>query len=210
VPYEIKWKPSRDINGAHDIDVTYGFAMGLDPNRSLVFLLQLLGGGLVSKDMVRRQFPFGVDVTTEESKIEIENLRDALVASVAAYAQSIPMLAQQGMDPSEPLMRITEIIKGRQKGRALEDVISDSFAPKPPPEALNGAVSGGAASGVQSAPGGPNVPPGSPGGLPAGAAPGQATMGPVGGQPDLISMLAGLGSGGQPNSSVNVRRSIPA
>lgn len=208
VPYEIKWKPSRDINGAHDIDVTYGFAMGLDPNRSLVFLLQLLGGGLVSKDMVRRQFPFGVDVTQEESRIEIENLRDALIQSVAAYSQAIPALAQSGMDPSEPLMRISQIIKGRQKGKALEDVVSEAFKPEPPPEALSGAVSGGPSSGAESASGGSNIPPGMPGGGPAGVVPGQATMGP-GGQQDLISMLAGLNSSGSPTTNVNVKRNIP-
>lgn len=209
VPYEINWKPSRDIAGDHSVDVTYGFAMGLDPNRSLVFLLQLLGGGLVSKDMVRRQFPFNVDVTQEEQRIEIEELRNALVQSVAAYAQSIPVLAQQGMDPSEPLVRITEIIKGRQKGQALEDVISQSFAPQPPPELTPGANAG--LGGPGASPGGPNLPP--PGmetnGLPRGIAPGQAQMGP-GGRPDLVTMLAGLNSGGNPATNVNVKRRIPA
>ncbi|HEU4686483.1 MAG TPA: hypothetical protein VFS39_18395 [Nitrospira sp.] len=211
VPYEIQWKPSRDIAGDHSIDVTYGFAMGLDPNRSLVFLLQLLGGRLVSKDMVRRQFPFGVDVTQEEQRIEIEELRDALVQSVAAYAQSIPVLAQQGMDPSEPLMRITQIIKGRQRGKALEDVISESFAPTPPPGLTPGSSPGPGGPGEMSPGGGPNFPP--PGlrasGLPVGVAPGQAQMGP-GGAPDLMTMLAGLNSGGGPTTNVNVKRSLPA
>jgi hypothetical protein len=211
VPYEMKWRPSRDINGDHSVDVTYGFAMGLDPNRSLVFLLQLLGGRLVSKDMVRRQFPFGVDVTQEEQRIEIEDLRDALVQSVAAYAQSIPALAQQGMDPSEPLTRINEIIKGRQKGKALEEIISDVFAPKPPPGSQPAAPSGPGGAGPVS-PGGPQGPGGMAGvegSLPPGVAPGQAQMGP-GGQPDLMTMLAGLNSGGGPTTNVNVKRAVPA
>jgi hypothetical protein len=212
VPYEIQWKPSRDINGDHSVDVTYGFAMGLDPNRSLVFLLQLLGGRLVSKDMVRRQFPFNVDVTQDEQRIEIEDLRDALVQSVAAYAQSIPVLAQQGMDPSEPLMRITQIIKGRQKGEALEDIISKSFAPPaPPPDLTSGSNAGLGGPGDMSSGGGPNLP--LPGmranGLPQGIAPGQAQMGP-GGAPDLVTMLAGLNSGGAPTTNVNIKRSMPA
>lgn len=209
VPYEIKWKPSRDINGDHSIDVVYGFASGIgDPNRALVFLLQLLGGRLVSKDMVRRQFPFGVDVTMEEQRIEIEDLRDSLVQSVAAYAQSIPVLAQQGMDPSEPLMRITEIIKGRQKGKSLEDVISESFAPKPPP-GLDAAAAAGLGGAGETSPGG-QIPLGmKPSGLPAGVAPGQAQMGP-GGQPDLMTMLAGLNSAGGPTTNVNVKRAVPA
>lgn len=211
VPYEISWKPSRDIDGDHSVDVTYGFAMGLDPNRSLVFLLQLLGGRLVSKDMVRRQFPFGVDVTMEEQRIEIEDLRDALVQSVSAYAQSIPVLAQQGMDPSEPLMRITQIIKGRQKGQSLEDVISASFAPAPPPGLTPGAPGSPSGPGEMSPGGGPNMPlPGmNPSGLPQGIAPGQAAMGP-GGRPDLVTMLAGLNSGGSPTTNVNVKRQMPA
>lgn len=199
VPYEIRWKPSRDIAGDHSIDVTYGFAMGLDPNRSLVFLLQLLGGRLVSKDMVRRQFPFGVDVGAEEQRIEIEDLRDALIQSMAGYAQAIPMLAQQGQDPSDALQKMSEIIKGRQKGKALEDVIADVFAPKPPPETPPAAPDIGGAG--PEAPGGQQLPPG--------VAPGQAQMGP-GGQPDLMTMLAGLNSGGAPTTNVNVKRAVPA
>lgn len=210
VPYEIQWKPSRDINGDHSCDVTYGFAAGLDPNRSLVFILQLLGGGLISKDMARRQFPFGINVTQEEQRIEIENLRDALIQSVAGYAQAVPVLAQSGQDPGEVLSRLAVIIEGRQKGKPLEQVVADAFAPQAP-QAPPPAAPGSGGADPLSAPGGPGGgPPGlGPGGLPPGVAPGQATMGP-GGSPDLLSLLAGLNSGGGPTLNTNIKRNIPA
>jgi hypothetical protein len=57
VPYSMTYVPLRDIKGDHTVDITYGFAAGLDPNRALVFLLQADGAGLVSKDYVRRNLP---------------------------------------------------------------------------------------------------------------------------------------------------------
>src|SRR5690606_30516613 len=114
-----------DINGAYrSVDVSYGFAVGLDPNRSLVFILQMLGARLISKDLARRQFPFNVNVTEEAQRIEIEDLRDSLIQSMAGYATTLPMMAQAGMDPSEAVGRIAAVIKGRQKGKPLEDVVA--------------------------------------------------------------------------------------
>lgn len=199
VPYEIKWMPSRDINGDYSVDVSYGFAVGLDPNRSLVFILQMLGARLISKDLARRQFPFGINVTQEEQRIVVEDLRDSLVQSIAGYASTIPLMAQQGMDPSEAVSKLAQIIKGAQKGRPLEEIVEKAFAPPEPPPGLT-------------APGSESPPPpgggGSPGG-PFGTAPGQAQMGP-GGKPDLMTMLAGLNSGGAPTTNVNVKRAMPA
>jgi hypothetical protein len=194
VPYSIKWKPSRDVNGDYSCDVQYGFSLGLDPNRALVALLQMRGDRLISRDFTRRQFPFGINVTEEESKVEVEELRSALLQSVAALAQSIPVLAQQGMDPGQILNQLGSVINLRQKGKTLEDAISTAFAPPPTPPGMG--VPGDTGGGI------------SPTGLPPGVAPGQATMGP-GGTPDLMTMLAGLNGGG-PTSSVNVRRSLPA
>lgn len=200
VPYEISWKPSRDIAGDYSCDVSFGFSVGLDANRSLVFILQMLGARLISKDLARRQFPFAVNVTQEEQRIAVEDMRDALTQSLAGYAQTIPLLAQQGMDPSEAVNRIAEIVKGIQKGKPLEDVVSKAFAPEPPPPEMM-------------IPGSEPVPPGAPGGSPFGGgsqvAPGQAQMGP-GGRPDLMTLLAGLGSGGKPTTNVNVKRALPA
>lgn len=204
VPYSIKWKPSRDINGDYSCDVNYGFAMGLDPSRALVALLQMRGDRLISRDFTRRQFPFGINVTQEEATIEVEELRSALLQSVAALAQSIPVLAQQGQDPGPILSQLGLVIQQRQKGKTLEDAIAMAFPPPPPPpEQLPPEAS---------VPGemGPDMMGMGGSGLPPGVAPGQATMGP-GGRPDIMSMLAGLNMGsGSPTSTVNIKRQLPA
>jgi hypothetical protein len=207
-PYSLKWKPSRDIDGDYTVDVTYGFAMGLDPNRALVALLQMRGDRLISRDFTRRQFPFGINVTEEESRIEVEELRSALLQSVAALSQSIPMLAQQGMDPSQILGQMSQVIKLRQKGKTLEDAIETAFAPPEPPPGA--APPGGGGDPLAALLGGGAPPGAGGGGMPPGVAEGQATMGP-GGRPDLMTMLAGLNGGsGSPTNTVNVKRALPA
>lgn len=208
VPYEIKWKPSRDIAGDHSIDVTYGFAAGLDPNRALVFLLQLLGGDLVSKDMVRRQFPFDVNVTQEEQRIEIEHLREALLSSVGAISQAIPALTAQGQDPTQFIQAISDVIQARQRGTPIEDAVTKAFAPKPPPGELT--------SGAAPSPGGPGQE-SSPGGAPqpgqeqgqGGALEQQLGMQQGGKPQDLMTLLAGIGAGGSPTTNVNMKRQVP-
>jgi len=211
VPFEVKWKPSRDIAGDYTVDVTYGFASGLDPNRSLVFILQMLGGGLISKDLARRQFPFDVNVTQEEERIQVEQLRDALIQASAAYAQAVPVLAQNGQDPGEVLGRFATMIQAIQKGQQIEDAVAKAFAPQTPPPG-SAPESGAAQSGApgEQPGGGDQVPQGlQPNGLPQGIAPGQAAMGP-GGSPSLETMLAGLNSSGSPTTNVNIRRRMPA
>jgi len=201
-PYSIRYKPSKDINGDYSADIVYGFAMGLDPNRALVALLQMRGDRLISRDFTRRQFPFGINVTQEEAAIEVEELRNALLQSVAALAQSIPVLAQQGQDPGQVLSQLGLVIQQRQKGKTLEDAISMAFAPPEAPPAPPGMDQGTGMPGDMGMGGGT--------GLPPGIAPGQATMGP-GGRPDIMAMLAGLNSGsGNPTSTVNVKRALPA
>lgn len=201
-PYSIKWRPNRDVKGDYSCDVNYGFAMGLDPNRALVALLQMRGDRLISRDFTRRQFPFGINVTDEEAKIEVEELRNALLQSVAALAQSIPVLSQQGQDPGQILSQLGYVIAQRQKGVALEDAITEAFAPpEPPPDSGLGesmGMGGGEPGGSLGLSG------------PPGIAPGQMTMGP-GGSPDIMTMLAGLNMGsGQPTSTVNMKRALPA
>lgn len=210
IPYDLKYTPSKDIHGDYSIEVRYGMVAGLDPNRALVFLLQVLGGGLLSKDTIRRELPFDLDFTREDQRIEVEMMREALLQSMAGYAQSVPMMAQAGQDPAEPLRRLALIIQGRAKGKALEDVIAEAFAPpEPTPEEL--AAQEQQAQDPMAALMGGGGPPGMGGGgpLPEGVAPGQAQMGP-GGQPDLMTMLAGLNSGGGPTLNTNVKRAIPA
>ena len=131
-PYEITYKPSKDIKKDYSADVRYGMLAGLNPAQGLIFMLQALGGGLISKDMAMRELPFTVNVTQELEKIEIENMRQALLGGITAMAQAIPTMATQGQDPSEMVNKIAAVIKARQKGTALEDAIEATFTPQQP------------------------------------------------------------------------------
>jgi len=206
-PYEVTYTPKKDIAGEHIVDVTYGLMAGLNPNQALVFGLQARGDQLISRDFLRRQMPWEVNVTMEEQKIEIEKLQDALIQAVAGYAQAIPMLAQNGGNPSDVLSKLASVIDGRRKGKPLEEVVTAAFAPQPPP----------AQAGVEPIPGSPEA--GAPGaggtelnprtGLPPTVVPGQAGMGP-GGRPAVQQLLAGLNSRGNPTLAASVARMTPA
>ncbi len=176
-PYEITYSPLKDIKGDFSADVRYGMLAGLNPAQGLIFMLQALGGGLISKDMAMRELPFTVNVSQEVEKIEIENMRQALLASLQQYTQAIPQIAAQGGDASQIVAKIAQVIKARQKGKAIEDAIEDIFAPaeQVPPA--------GAPSMVEQ-------PSPAPAGAPVGGA---LTPGPeAGGVPDIMSLLAGL------------------
>jgi len=208
-PYEITYTANKDIAGEYMVDVTYGLMAGLNPNQALVFGLQARGDQLISRDFLRRQMPWEINVSQEEEKIEIEKLRDSLVAAMSAYAQAIPNLVTQGQDAGEILSRIAAVIEGRQKGDPIEQVIAQAFAPQAPPSAeavppgmeqpvpagSSGQVPSGGASGL-SATGGPR-----------GVAPGQVGLG---GRPPIQSLLAGLTGGGKPTLSSSVSRMVPA
>jgi hypothetical protein len=131
-PYEITYKPTKDIKQDYSADVRYGMLAGLNPAQGLIFMLQALGGGLISKDMAMRELPFTVNVTQELEKIEIENMRTALLGGITAMAQAIPAMATQGQDPSDMVNKIAAVIKARQKGQALEDAIEATFTPQQP------------------------------------------------------------------------------
>lgn len=199
-PYEIKYTPAKDIGADHSVDVEYGFAAGLDPNRAIVMLLQLRAEKCFSRDYMKRQIPFDIDVMEEESKVNVEDLRDALMQGIFGYVQAIPAMAQQGMDPAEGVLKTAAILKGIQKGKAIEEVAVDVFAPKPPPEAMAPEEpgmpgAGGPGGGMSGTGGGLD-----PSGLMQGVPPGQAGQAP-GGKPDLSVMLAGLSSSGKPQMS---------
>jgi len=132
-PYSLEYTPSKDIKADYTADVRYGMLAGLNPAQGLIFMLQALGGKLISKDMAMRELPFGINVTQEQEKIEIEDMRTALIGAMQAYSQAIPQMAVQGQDPTEIVKKIAEVIKARQKGRTLEDAIEDIFAPELPP-----------------------------------------------------------------------------
>ena len=199
-PYEITYTPKKDIQGDYWCDVTYGMMAGLDPNRALVFGLQARGDKLISRDFLRRQMPWDMNVTQEEEKVEVEELRDALMQAVTSYANAIPTLALQGQDPTKALLAIATAIKGRQNGDNIEDVLSAAFAQQVSPPVAAAGASG-------QAPGGEPNPQGAPQGMPQGGAP--AGQPPQQGSA-LQNLLAGLSSSGQAQLSANVARRSPA
>jgi len=209
-PYNIKYKPSRDIDSDYTVDVQYGLMAGLDPNRALVFGLQARGDKLISRDFLRRQMPFNFNATQEEEKVETEELRDAMKQAIASYAQAIPALASQGQDPSDILMKLSTVISERQKGTAIEVAIQKAWAPQnPPPAATPAGVSPelGQPGAVPAGAGQEQLPPGlNPSGRMQGVAPGQTAPG---GRPDIQSLLASLGSRGEPQLQATVARRQP-
>ena len=203
VPYAIKYRPGKDIDGDHTVDISYGFAAGLDPNRALVFLLQADGAGLVSKDYVRRALPVDLNAAEEEKKIVIEQSRQGVVLALSALAQSIPQLVAAGQDPTSIITQQATFIDLLSKGKDVEVAALQAFAPpKPPP----GASSASSAPGADSAPGGASGFNDS--GLPGQLKLGQATEGPNG-RPDLSMMFAGLTSSGNPNLQAGISRQGP-
>ena len=209
--YEIKYTPNKDIAGDYWVDVSYGMMAGLDPNRALVFGLQARGDKLISRDFLRRQMPWDMNVTQEEEKVEVESLRDALLQAVSGYAQALPAMVAQGQDPSQVLSAMAKIIEGRQKGDPIEQVIAEAFAPQPAPSESPQVAAAGEAQAPGQAPSGE---PGQQGQLPPGlnasgrlqgVAPGQEGQAP-GGRPSLQTLLAGLSSSGQPELSAGVIR----
>ena len=181
-PYEITYKPSKDIKKDYSADVRYGMLAGLNPAQGLIFMLQALSGGLISKDMAMRELPFTVNVTQELEKIEIENMRTALLGSLTALGQAIPQMVASGQDASGLVNKIAAVIKARQKGTALEDAIEATFAPQQPvPPA-------GEASMVEQ-------PSPAPAAAPAGGAP-SPELAPQG-APDIQTILSSLTASGK-------------
>ena len=211
-PYEITYKPKEAIRGDYWCDVTYGLMAGLDPNRALVFGLQARGDKLISRDFLRRQMPWEINVTMEEEKVEIEELRDSLIQAMSGYAQALPAMAAQGQDPSKILSAMAKVIEGRRKGKPIEDVIAEAFAPEPQPQVSPEVAAAGVAQAPGQAPTGePTAPEGQlpqglgPEGRMTGVAPGQQGMAP-GGRPALQSLLAGISASGAPQLSAGVLR----
>jgi hypothetical protein len=192
-PYEVVYKPTKDIKQDYSADVRYGMLAGLNPAQGLIFMLQALGGKLISKDMAMRELPFTVNVSQEIEKIEIEDMRSALLGSLTAYTQAIPQMATQGQDASEVVRKIAAVIKARQKGQALEDAIEATFAPQqqvPPAGASNPTVE-------QTSP--------APSGAPVGGSPSPEQGAPVATPmppPDIQSILSSLSSSGKGNARV--------
>lgn len=210
-PFEESYTPAKDIKGNYRVSVSYGFASGMNPNQALIFLLQLRGDQLVSRDFVQRQLPMDVDVVSIQAQVDQEQTTDALKQGVFSLLSSLGIMAQQGMDPTMLLTNAAKLIDLREK-MPMHEAILQAFKPEPQPAPPT------SAGGVPGAPGGPGEGQGPGGvpfginpttGMPGGIAPGQAEMGP-GGKPDVMSLLAGLTSSGRPTASASVKRQVPA
>jgi len=184
-PFTLKYSPAKAIAKDYTVDVRYGIMSGMNPNNAIVALLQMRSDKLVSRDYVRREIPVEINVTQEEQKVDIEEMRDALRLAVSQTAQAIPQLVAQGQDPSKIITSLAEMIKGRQKGMQIENIVEKAFAPEPQPATP--------AMGMQPpVAGAAPVPASQPTPVqPGGAAP--AAGGAPQGRPDIASLLASIG-----------------
>ncbi len=196
-PFTEKYTPARDIAGDYTCAVTYGMTAGMDPNRAIVFLLQLRADQAIDRDTMQRMLPFDVDVDQLQRRVDIEQMTDAMKQGMFALLANAPMMAQQGMDPLQTLKRAADIIKDRENGKPLHEAMLDAFTPEEqegqaqdPLAALMGQL--GAAGGGQ-----PQVP-------------GDNSFMGAGAAPDVSMILAGLTQGGNPNLQANVSRRLPA
>ena len=154
---------------------------GMNPNNAIVALLQMRSDKLVSRDYVRRELPVDINISQEEQKVDIEEMRDALRVAVAQYAQAVPTLAAQGAPVDQIITRIADVIKGRQKGQLIEDIVEKVFAPEPQPMAQQMPQALGAGAAPVSA------------SQPTPVQPGGAAPAPGAGRPDIASLLASIG-----------------
>ena len=187
-PFQVTYTPSKDIKGDYSADVRYGMLAGLNPAQGLIFMLQALGGGLISKDMAMRELPFGVNVTLEQEKIEIEKMRDALVGSIAAMSQAIPQMALQGQNPAEMVRKISQVIAMRKMGKTIEEAVEEVFEPENPPV-------GAEEQSEQPVPA-------APGQAPAGGAPSMPPMPQQ--RPELQTLLSRMSSTGATGASARL------
>lgn len=201
--FEETYKPSKDIAGIHEVEVTYGFAAGMDPNRALVFLLQMMSANLVDRDFVLQQMPFDLDTLQTLQRVDVEKLEDSLKQGIFSMMSAIGVMSQQGQDPAQLIQQVAKIIDQREKGKTLTESVLIAFKPppaQPGPQDQTGNELPSGPGGGQPVPGqgGPPGPPQAPGGAPGGAGPG-----------GLMSMLAGLSGGGQPNMQANIKQQTP-
>jgi len=197
-PFTESYTPAKDIAGDYTISVTHGFASGMDPNRLIVFLLQLQAAQAIDRDTLQRQLPFEVDIDQLQRRIDIEQIEDAVKQGLFALLINAPANPQMGPEAAlDALMKAAKVVKDREKGVSITDALIAAFTPEEQPnqgspaDQLMAQLMGGGG--------------GAPGQLP----PDNQQMGP-GGSPDLAMVLAGLTNGGQPNLQYNVSRRLPA
>lgn len=140
-PYELNYNPATDINGDYSVQARYGLMAGLDPSRALIFALQALQAGLVSKDFIMRELPWSMNVAAEQERIDVENMRDTLTKALAASAQALPQMVATGQGDVEGLIKkIAQTIQFRSEGKAIEDAVAESFKPAEVPAGVGAPV----------------------------------------------------------------------
>lgn len=196
-PYSVTYTPRLDIAGDYSVSVTYGMTAGMDPNRAIVFLLQLRADQAIDRDTMQRMLPFDVDVDQLQRRIDIEQMNDALKQGMFALLANAPAMGMQGMgDPLKVLTQAASVIKDRENGKPFHLAVLEAFEPDPeeqpadPMQAMLQAMGGGG--------GGQPQQPGDNSYMGAGAA------------PDIAQVLAGLTPGGNSNLQFNVSRRLPA
>jgi hypothetical protein len=184
-PYVLDYNPESDIKGDYTVQARYGLMSGLDPSRALIFSLQALQAGLVSRDFIMRELPWAMNVAAEQERIEVENLRTTLTGALAASTQALPQMIATGQgNVPEYIAKIAQAIKLRQKGVPIEEAISEIF-PQPEPQPTP-QVPAGVGAPVEPSPMGPGQVP-----SPEGAPPAGPTEG--GAPPDIAAILQQLG-----------------
>jgi hypothetical protein len=208
-PGRTTYTPSKHIKGDYSVQVDYGFLLGLDANRALVFILQAQAAGLISNDTAARNLPIKLNLAEENSRIQLEQSRNALLQAVMAYSQAIPQMLSNQQDPSQAVAQLGAIVSGIKEGKPIEEVVAKVFAP-PPPQPAQAAPPQDPMAAMMAAAGG-----GAPDGMAAALGQQQQAINPATGQPDangrpsLQGLIAGLTSRGAPNLAASVMRSNP-
>jgi hypothetical protein len=200
-PEKITYTPAKDISGDYHVTVDYGFLLGLDPNRALIFILQAQAAGLISNDTAARNLPIRLNLIEETNRIQLEQLRNSLLQAISQSSQAVAQMVAQGGQAGELIGQIAAVIEGVKKGSSIEDVVAKVFAPPPPAPAP--ALPGAPASpedGLAAALGG--------GGGPQAINPATGAPDPNG-LPSVADFMAGIGASGKPNLSGGVRRRNP-
>lgn len=106
------YKPSSDM-GEHTMHkIVYGATAGLRPIDADVRVLQHLGAGLISKETARAQIDYIADDTTEQNKIDREQL-------------SMLFFQRLTSDASQPLSLVAQIILQMALGESLVDAVAE-------------------------------------------------------------------------------------
>jgi hypothetical protein len=184
--YQESFSPAKDIAGNYECDVTYGFAAGLTPAQATVLMLQLRNDQLISRDTFRRNGPVELDLETEQIHVDQEEFRDSLKRSVDQLGLALPALIQQGMDPTQIIQAMSEVIRLRGQGVPIEEAVAQAFKPPAPTPEEQAAGQEQEAQG-----GGPLAPP-------------QEEQAP----PGLLQLVASMRNG-TPAVSSSVQRRVP-